>query len=84
MWAKRKQGDSEMRSPRILAKNRIALKLVNDVMQKCLRTCDLCTIVLDNNNTASKGNEKENSSLISTNEEDVNSRFSIIKDIKNK
>ena len=69
-----------MRSPRILGKIRTALKFINTAMQKCLRTSDLNTIMLDNKNSPSEGNNKDNSSASSTNEEDIDSDTSVIKD----
>ena len=74
-WTKCKKGDSEMRSPRILDKSRTALKFVNTDVQKNLSTSD----VLDNSDASNKGNEKENSSVSSSNEEDIDSDVSVIK-----
>ena len=64
-----------MRSPRILDKSRTALKFVNTDVQKNLSTSD----VLDNSDASNKGNEKENSSVSSSNEEDIDSDVSVIK-----
>ena len=48
-------------------------------MQKCSRTSDLCTIILDDKNATKKGNEEDKSDASLANEECIDSDVSAIK-----
>ena len=69
-----------MRSPKILGKIRTCLKLINATVQKHLIMFDLRAIVLDSNNASKKENEKDNSSVSSTNEKKIERDVSSIED----
>ena len=56
--------------PRVLGRTRRALKFMNAAIKKYLSTSDLCTIVLDSNNSGKYDRKEHDSSECSENEEE--------------